>query len=278
MKKTILFILDFYLAAGGLASPSGHVQADLVAEVQSIRPGQPFWVGLRLRMAPHWHTYWRNPGDAGLATSIEWDLPEGFRASDIHWPYPKRLETPPLVSFVYENEVLLPVKITPPAKLQPGSTVTLKAAVDWLECKEACLPGNAKLQISLPVRAEAPQPDPALATAFAETRVRLPLRESNWRLTAVRTDTVIVLQMAPPPDFPLPLRKVEFFPYESDAIEQGRPQHLQQRDGAYRLQLAPSDMRTEPLQRLRGVLVAEPGWDAAGQRKALSIDVRIRKH
>src|SRR5690242_20886443 len=68
------------------------VHADALANVSAIVPGEPFLVGVRLRMEPHWHTYWKYPGDAGIPTDIKWQVPEGWRVGDIQWPIPLRLE------------------------------------------------------------------------------------------------------------------------------------------------------------------------------------------
>src|SRR5262245_59684705 len=111
------------------ATASANVQAQIVAEHESIRGREPFWVGLQLRMAPEWHTYWKNPGDAGLPTRIRWQLPPGFTAGGIEWPYPARFGASPVVSYGYADEVLLLVRVTPPATLAPGS-VTLAARAD----------------------------------------------------------------------------------------------------------------------------------------------------
>ena len=110
------------LALGGTCAraevpPGRHVKASLVAETDAVRPGQTLTVGIRLDMERGWHTYWRNPGDSGLPTRAKWELPGGFAAGEIRWPYPIRFTTGPLVSFGYEHEVLLPVEIRVPAAL-----------------------------------------------------------------------------------------------------------------------------------------------------------------
>jgi hypothetical protein len=93
--------------------PSPHSDAQLVAELAAIRPGEAFTVALRLTMDAGWRSYWRNPGDAGGETVIEWTLPEGFAAGEIQWPHPRRIEAPPLASYGYDDEVLLLVEILP---------------------------------------------------------------------------------------------------------------------------------------------------------------------
>ena len=117
-----------------------HVEAELVCETTAIEPGLPFRVGLRLKMEDHWHTYWRFAGDAGLPTTIDWELPAGFDAGAIQWPIPQRIAFAALVNLGYENEILLPVVITPPPNLGDATNVVLKARADWLVCKEVCLP------------------------------------------------------------------------------------------------------------------------------------------
>src|SRR5215469_8957552 len=122
-----LSLLEF--AAGGLRVASAqerpaqgrHVAVSLIAETRSVVPGRAFQVALRQQIEPGWHTYWSNPGDSGLPTSIEWALPPDFKAGQIVWPVPKRIAYGPVVDYGYENEVLLPVSIDVPAKLAPGA-------------------------------------------------------------------------------------------------------------------------------------------------------------
>ena len=143
----ILFALAVVcLSATVRADEPSHVKVALIPEVRTIAPGAPFWVAVRLKMDPRWHTYWINPGDSGAPTEIKWNLPPGFEAGPIQWPHPERIEVPPLVSFGYEGEAALLVRITPPGDLKVGERVTLDAHVNWLECEELCLPGEAPVR------------------------------------------------------------------------------------------------------------------------------------
>src|SRR4029077_12077785 len=127
------------------------VKAGLIADTTAIAAGKPFTVGVRLVMAPDWHTYWKYSGDFGLPTEIDWQLPAGFKAGPIQWPVPERQVTGgDIITFGYEHEVLLMVEITPPADLG-NAPVTWKAKPSWLVCKESCVPGEADLQLTLPV-------------------------------------------------------------------------------------------------------------------------------
>src|SRR5271169_3870722 len=128
-------------ACAQTSPPEGHhASASLVAEIRSIVPGQPFQIALRQQIQPGWHTYWLNPGDSGLPTTIEWALPQGFRAGPITWPTPKRIAYGPVVDYGYENEVLLPVTIDVPSDLASGADVALSAHASWLVCSDTCIP------------------------------------------------------------------------------------------------------------------------------------------
>ena len=112
--------------ASDFSAPDGpNVQVSLVSEVTGVEAGKPFWVMLRQEIRPGWHTYWRNPGDSGAPTEITWDLPAGYSAGEIQWPFPERITYGPLVNFGYNNLALYPVLITPPADVVVG-TATLK--------------------------------------------------------------------------------------------------------------------------------------------------------
>lgn len=136
-------------AASSAATP--QVEAELVAPVQAVYPGETVRLGLHQRIAPHWHTYWINPGDSGLPTTIAWQLPEGASAGPIEWPAPSRFATGPVSNYGYADAVTLLSAIQVPAGLAPGSRFTVGATVDWLVCKEVCIPQQVKVDLALPV-------------------------------------------------------------------------------------------------------------------------------
>jgi thiol:disulfide interchange protein DsbD len=244
------------MAAGAGAAPpsSKHVQVQLVPEVESIRPGQPFTVGLQLRMDPEWHTYWKNPGDSGLPTRLTWTLPEGFQAGPIQWPYPGTFTQGPVTSYGYAGEVLLAVAITPPPALAVGTSVTLAARADWLECREACLPGRRDLSLVLPVRSEAPRPSAQWAPAFAAARARVPAPGTGWTFEAQQTADQIVLNFHPPRTQP-PIRGAYFFPDRGQVIDHAARQTFTHVIGGYRLEMTPAPNAARPLGALEGVLL-----------------------
>ena len=251
-----------------------HVEAELVVEGQSIQPGATFWAGLRLAMDPHWHTYWKNCGDACQPTDIEWALPEGFKAGDIHWPYPIRFELPPdIVSYGYKDEVLLLVPVTAPASLPAGGSVTLKARASWLMCEEMCIPGKADLSVTVPVAATAPSPDQKWADAFAASRAALPAEVPGWQFTASHDAKSITLTALPPKDSARDVPSAYFFPEEENVINYGKSQLWARAGAGWQLTLARAELDAPFPARLRGVLVAATGWDADGRIKAAKVDI-----
>ncbi len=163
------------------------VTARLVADVAAIQPGRSFTVGLYFRIEPGWHIYWENSGDAGLPIRVRWNVPEGFHVSPLRWPTPRRYtESGGMTAFGYQDEAMLLVTLTPPASLPEGE-VPLEAAADWLVCKEVCIPGRAKLQLTLPVGQATPSPEAELIARFEKA---LPQAASRSPIRVVRAEWV----------------------------------------------------------------------------------------
>lgn len=155
-----------------------HVKVSLISEQSAFVPGTTAWIGVRLLHAPHWHTYWINPGDSGLATKLTWHLPDGYGVSDIAWPAPIRIMLGDIVNFGYTGDIVLPVQVAVPGDAQEGSTVHVGVDAKWLVCREECIPGSASLSLDLPVRAITAD-DPATSKLFDAARAAAP-RNATW--------------------------------------------------------------------------------------------------
>jgi thiol:disulfide interchange protein len=259
MNRLFLFLVLF--SAGSLfAAPvrDKNVEVELVSEVASIRPGTPFTVALRMNMDPHWHTYWKNWGDSGLATKIKWNLPDGLEAGPIQWPAPERIEVAGLVSYGYEGTAYLLVDLTPAATLQPGTEARLEAKTSWLMCEEMCIPGKATVSLTLPVRAEAPVPDPANTQAFATARAALPQPADDWTFAFTESQATVTLAATPPAGSG-EFKTLSFFPDGRDVIEYGPEQKLSRDGDRYVLEMARSTSATGTLETLHGVLRTDDG-------------------
>ena len=171
-SRTVLALWFSFLSLLALLLAPAHatttvrtdeVRADLLVHApEGVMPGKPVWLGLQIEHAPHWHTYWRNPGDSGLPTTLAWQLPPGVQAGEIDWPAPQRLPFGPLMNYGYEGTVVLPVPLSLPAGLT-ADRIDVRLQADWLVCKTECIPQSGEFSLSLPV---GPTPQAAHQQAF----------------------------------------------------------------------------------------------------------------
>lgn len=250
-----------------------HVEAELVAEHTALTPGATQTVALRLKMIPHWHTYWRNPGDSGLPTTIEWRLPKGFAAGPIQWPYPQRLPLGPLTNFGYEDEVLLLIDLKVPEQLTRGESITLAALAKWLVCNEdRCIPERAQLTLPLTVGGDGRS---AHAAAVARARAALPVPAATsltgWGFAARRTAEGAVIDVTPASG--VALGTFWFFPYHEGRIENSAAQALARGAGVYRLAVPAAQQPVGEFSRATGILVAPEGFGHTNGPRAVEIDL-----
>jgi thiol:disulfide interchange protein DsbD len=253
--------------------PGGtYVTAELISEQDAVVPGQPARLGLRLEHAPHWHTYWVNPGDAGLPTQLRWKLPPGYSGGALQWPVPRRLRVGDLANFGYEGTVVLPVEVQVPSSLQPGASVRLAARADWLVCNDLCIPGGADLAIELPVRPAADVHATARAQEIAAARERVPgnaaLKDGRARLSGER----VALEFTAAANAP---QSLEFFPLDAGRLESAAEQPLKVQGRRVRLEMRAAAPVAADFKRLRGVLVADGGPGSASTGWAGMVDLPL---
>jgi thiol:disulfide interchange protein len=243
--------------AAAAAPPPASVTTDQVAEDASLRPGGAAALGLRFDLAPHWHVYWRNPGDSGEPPRVAWTLPPGFTAGPLEWPAPVRIRVGPLANYGYEGSVLLPVRLAVP-DAAAATEAAIAADVTWLVCRaEECIPGEARLGRALPVSADPPAPDPRHAAGFAAARRAMPA-ESRPATLATLDDGGLALRV--PGLAGAAGETVTFFPFDAGVLENAAAQPATAVGDALELRLAPSAAATTRPAALAGVLtVAGPG-------------------
>ena len=259
--------------ARAAAARPAQVKASLVAADTAIQPGKAFTVALRLVHEPHWHTYWSNPG-TGLPTSLEWKLPAGWTAGGIQWPAPMILKDSKanVVGNGYEGELFLPVTLTPPADLPPGTSVDLTAVADWLMCADVCIPGSAPVSLTLPVTADAPRADPAYGEKIRATVAGLPRADPAWTVRASRTAQAVTVTITPAQPGGHTPQKIHFFS-DDGLIAYDLPQVVKP-DGrggfVLTLPVSTTGPATPPAQ-LVGVLTSENGWLPGGLLRGLRV-------
>ncbi|MBS1914252.1 MAG: hypothetical protein JST22_19845 [Bacteroidetes bacterium] len=268
-----LTVMTAAAAAQQASAHAPHVEARLIASRTAVVPGAPITVGVLLRMEKGWHTYWRNPGDAGMATSIVWKLPAGARADSLRWPVPELIGDPPEVTYAYGDFVVLQSVIHPPSGLAPGSTFTIGCTASWLVCSRICLPGTAELALTLPVHATSAPAD-SLWKALANTRqCMFPNQAPRTGVTAQLHDSTIALRV-PLKEMPVAARafRVQFFAADEAVIDHSAAQTFAPSPTGLTVSLRLSSFATRPPQRLRGVLEVE---SSTKERMDTEIDVPI---
>jgi DsbC/DsbD-like thiol-disulfide interchange protein len=252
-----------------------HVTVELASALDAIVPGGKWLMALRLVSEPGWHTYWKNPGDAGTATALRWALPPGFRAGPILWPPPRRIAEGSLAVYGYEGEVLLLVEVEAPRDLRPGQPATLAAHADWVVCREICLQGAADLSRRVAVADSEPVISRRWRGPLRAARAGLPPLLHEWRVSADRAGGGYLLRIVPPQRWTRPLGDVQFFAADAGVIDHAAPQRLTREGDGYRLALTASRYAATRPARLAGLLVAPAGWQADGAVPVVEVDVPI---
>lgn len=241
-------------------------RAELVADVTGVRPGDAFTVGIRIVLEPGWHTYWQNPGDAGMPPSVRWEVPGGCEVGPLQWPVPRRFEENGVISFGYAGEVTLLARVAVPASWTPGVDLPLAADLHWLACRNVNLPGAAHVALSFRVTDET-RPAAADARALLEaSRLSLPVTDPAWSFSARRDKAgkILRLRVKPPSALgPSCLTGASFFPLQRGLVDDAAPAEWSISRSAAELTLGGVADSPKPIDALRGVLVLAPRDGAA---------------
>jgi thiol:disulfide interchange protein/DsbC/DsbD-like thiol-disulfide interchange protein len=268
-KSAGLLALFFCSALAVFPARGAATKVDLILSADAARPGDIVMAGIRMKMQPGWHTYWRNPGDAGIATSVKWTLPPGVTAGEIQWPVPEKLITAPLTSYEYSDEVILLV----PLKIAAGTAagpLELKAGVKWQECSDLCVLGQTEITASLAVGPELkPSDDAAVinlaATKLPETGAKL-VASAHWESEGKERPMILAWPAAKQP------AEADFFPYENDNYTvEGQTERLPETAGEIRLRkLVGKSGDVWPV-KIDGLLMTRADTGGAWQAREISL-------
>jgi thiol:disulfide interchange protein len=260
--RQIVLILCAAWAVAAVAAPpvegpvrAQHLTVELLPLDGSIQPGGTSLIGLHFTLDKGWHVYWINAGDSGEPPSVKWTLPPGITAGPMQFPAPRRLPLGPLMDFGYEDEVLFPMTLSADSTLKVPSTTQLSAHVNWLVCREVCIPGKADLTVPLQIAAQKGPVDPARQALFDHFRSLLPqpLPASAQAVFA-----------ATPGGFALALKghpatSAQFFPLDQSQIANAAPQPVSRVDGGIEVSLKKDENFRSQLAQLNGVLLLGDG-------------------
>ena len=274
IRRLLLTALVAFVALAGLplqawASPGAvvttpQVRAELVAHApQGVATGKPLWLGLKIEHQPHWHTYWKNPGDSGLPTTLKWTLPAGLGAGEIEWPTPGRLPIGPLMNFGYEGTLLLPVPVAVSSAVQ-GETVEVVLRADWLVCKDVCIPEGGDFVLRLPVQAASAGHAALFDAAWAARPQPVPLAQAT---AAIEGQELVVRVSGLPTAWQG--RTLGFLPETTGVINNAAVPVSAWKDGVWNARVALDPQRTESPTAMPVVLTS------AGQAAGLQVQVAV---
>lgn len=248
--KLSLFLILLLTTSSSLWSDSFFQASDSSVEVTSeseaMMKGDELLLGLNFKLTPGWHTYWKNPGDAGEGASVTWQLPKGFQASEILWPGPEAIPVEPLMTFGYEDEITLLTKIKAlDAAVFPA---IVKAKVSWYTCKDICVPQEANLELTIQ---NGEKINTFFANELSNVFLNLPKElSSKHRVEALDDNYFLQMEL----DGNTPVSSAYFFPEEYGLSSYSKEQILEINKNSLSLQISQSEVDLK-LQNFAGVLL-----------------------
>lgn len=254
IRNLLAFLIVFGFSNIAFAQ-SKNVEVSIISQKDSVASGQSFYIGLKQKMAPNWHTYWRNPGDVGDATRIEWQAPKGVEFGKIQWASPQKLPYASFINYGYGDEVILPIEVKIAQGLSGPQNII--ANINWLECNDVCVPGEAKINFTINVGADK---DGAQKSEIDNALSKLP-KPLNGKATFNKAKDTIFFGFLP--NEKLEPKTAYFYPYELDGgalIDHAKPQILQFGDKGFSLEIPVSLSLPEKLPNpIGGVLEIQNG-------------------
>lgn len=225
---------------------SGKATAEWISASTTWQPGKPVRTAIRLTADDGWHTYWQNPGDAGMKTSIKLDLPQGWTAGEPGQPVPERFMTGELAGFGYKGSVLFLITLTPPMGAEGAVKPTAK--VSWLACNDdACVPGDAT--ITLELDAGAPSPTPEAAAIEAAERL-VPMVDRKFTLAVDEAGGILKFTLRLPAGNPMNAAACEVFPATPRVVDPKAEIHFVKQADGWTAEAPKSEYATSPVREL----------------------------
>ena len=232
---------------------SGKASVEWITASGTCEAAQPVQTAVRLVLDEGWHTYWTNPGESGMKTSVTWELPAGWTAGELENPVPKRFMTGELPGFGYEGTVVFPVKLTPPADFT--GEAKLKGKISWLTCNDSkCVPGNATLELSLKLGAPVATEE---MKWIHEALVKIPRPNPEITLNVTEKPKSLILTLASATTKPFNPGDYEVFPATPQAVDSAAKFVFASEGNGWKAEVPKSEYASDPLKSLTLVLAGK---------------------
>jgi thiol:disulfide interchange protein len=248
---------------------AAHTQVRLVLAAEQARTGDTVMAAVHLKMDPGWHTYWKNSGQSGIPTAIEWQLPPGVSVGDIQWSIPQKITEKTgdveLTTYAFEQEAVLVAPLNLASSLKSGS-INLKAEVTWLECGEGkCVPGSASVEATFRVGAETiPSKD---AESMLSWQKKLPENgaklspRASWENPGTDDARPLILEW----NAAAPAVEADFYPYNNENLEvEPATEKMSSEPGKARLRVRVKKAAKQWPKEVSGVIVQGMGSERKG--------------
>ena len=258
------------LAQSVVSTP--QVRAELwVHAPQGLGTGQPVWLGLSLQHQPEWHTYWKNAGDSGLPTQLEWTLPAGVTAGPVAWPLPSKLSVADLTNYGFEGKALLGTPLTiAPSFAPPSGTLDIQLKASWLVCRQECIPQEGQFRLSIPMRSSQAGHASDFDALLTSQPQRLKTQDQHAELGP---DSLRLRIGGWPPAWQG--KVIELFPELNEVVESGAERHAKARQSwqgaVWTAELPLSALRSTEPRQFPLLLVARIG----GVRQGLQVQLPV---
>jgi thiol:disulfide interchange protein/DsbC/DsbD-like thiol-disulfide interchange protein len=270
-------LLAGVLLAGASLAQSVVITPQVRAELrvhapQGLAAGQSVWLGLSLQHQPGWHTYWKNAGDSGLPTQLDWELPTGVTSGPVAWPLPTKLSVADLTNYGFEGKTLLGTPLTiSPTFNPPAGTLDIKLKASWLVCRQECIPQEGQFRLSVPVRSS----QGAHAAEFDALIQSQPARLGSQGMQAEVGTHALRLRISGWPEV-WQGKAIELFPELNEVVESAAERHRQSRQswqgGVWTAEWPLSALRSTEPRKFPLLMVANVG----GTRQGLLAELPVR--
>lgn len=270
--RNIFFIFFFMVAAFPVSAqpstatqtqePEHYVSVRLIADKSDVKGGDVIRIGVEQTIYPKWHTYWKNPGDSGLATDVKWNTPDEFNFSDMEWPTPKKLPYGPLTNYGYEGVVTTLQNLTLPATI-PTGPFAVSGTVNLLVCYDICIPESHDVSLIFNDGGDA-QTD-----LIEKAEQTLPVSK-NWETTYTEEKGDFVLSITTDSTAIINAKKVIFAPEDWGTIDNTKDARIEKTNDGFRLLQKRGERNLNEIASLPLVI----GYDGKGVRlKATSAPI-----
>lgn len=279
MKKQNTKIYFLIIATVFLIIQSISAQQKSLAEahlvVDSFNPEKDSIIplGVLINLQDDWHIYWRNPGDSGLPTDIELDLPKGITASEIKFPIPQIFASVEIVNYGYEHQVLFLFELNIPRDFK-SKELTISAKINSLICKEMCKAFDTTVAITLDLSKDFIA-GRTISSLFESTEKMLPKLNQNLNIIAELKANNTYLKVFVDENEKQSINIIQFYPYEEGVFRNSVRQNITQKDNYFEILLEPDQYRVEEPSSLRGLIIIENTIENISSRKAYEITVPI---